>query len=127
MTTEAQSLIVRIQEAMIGSCTCLTKTPNPDYHPPNCRYRVLHEAEVELQGVLPILPETAVAVHGRKMAEDFLAGNLGDISREYYRGLPHEAVLASLYMLQNFDEKTKADFVKWLMAECLVEVSVAAT
>lgn len=45
---EPETLINRVRYAMIGSCSCGTKTPDIGYHDPNCRYRVLFEVEGKL-------------------------------------------------------------------------------
>jgi hypothetical protein len=42
-------LIERIERACVGSCTCLTKTPEWEHHEINCRYRLLHEAAVAMR------------------------------------------------------------------------------
>ena len=36
------SVIQKINEEMVGSCTCRTKTPEVEYHEENCRYATLH-------------------------------------------------------------------------------------
>lgn len=45
-------LIQKLMLAQIGSCTCLTKTPEVSWHDATCRYRVLAEAADELRVVL---------------------------------------------------------------------------
>lgn len=42
-------LLTRIIFAQIASCRCMTKTPDPDYHKEDCTYRVLYEAQKEIQ------------------------------------------------------------------------------
>lgn len=37
-------LLIQLVLAKCGSCTCLTKTPEPQYHANNCIYRLLSEA-----------------------------------------------------------------------------------
>jgi len=32
-------------ESIVGSCTCLTKTPEVKYHKPDCRYRIIMERD----------------------------------------------------------------------------------
>jgi hypothetical protein len=36
----------RLFQKMVASCECMTKTPNPEYHKPDCLYRVLSDASV---------------------------------------------------------------------------------
>lgn len=43
-------LLFRMDLAMLGSCTCLTKTPAPAFHKDKCRYRVLREASALIAG-----------------------------------------------------------------------------
>ena len=40
-----------LMKAQIASCTCLTKTPDPDWHREGCRYRILREAEAMIEHV----------------------------------------------------------------------------
>ncbi len=42
-------LIERIERATVASCSCLTKTPDWQYHEINCRYRLLQEAADQLR------------------------------------------------------------------------------
>lgn len=37
--------------AEIGSCTCMTKTPEPQYHDPKCLYRLWHNASMEVNSL----------------------------------------------------------------------------
>lgn len=41
-------LTTRIDAACIASCSCMTKTPDIEYHDKHCRYRVLEEARRRL-------------------------------------------------------------------------------
>lgn len=43
------TLVERLLEAQVASCSCLTKTPDVQYHNPACRYRLFHEAEMSLR------------------------------------------------------------------------------
>jgi hypothetical protein len=38
-------------KAQIASCTCQVKTPDPDWHLHNCRYRILRDAEAMIEHV----------------------------------------------------------------------------
>jgi hypothetical protein len=40
------TLAMRIFSAQLGSCTCMTKAPDLQYHSQGCRYRVLAECSV---------------------------------------------------------------------------------
>lgn len=44
-------LMVRLVMAETGSCTCLTKTPEPEYHDILCRYRTIRDAQSALSQV----------------------------------------------------------------------------
>lgn len=35
----AQEMAIELEKACIGSCECLTKTPDPQYHSETCRYK----------------------------------------------------------------------------------------
>lgn len=48
MTIELESLSIRLGRATIGSCQCLTKTNEYAAHKPDCLYRVLVEAQLEV-------------------------------------------------------------------------------
>ena len=39
-----QEIISILRRADLGSCTCMTKTPEPKYHAENCRHRLIMEA-----------------------------------------------------------------------------------
>lgn len=41
----------KLLSAMIGSCTCLTKTPEAGYHKENCRYRLLKEVYNDMERI----------------------------------------------------------------------------
>lgn len=43
-----RTMMQRIGEAMIASCTCMTKTNEPQFHKDNCRYKVLQDCFREL-------------------------------------------------------------------------------
>lgn len=47
-SAEREALAQRLREAQIGACTCLTKTPDPSFHEPNCLYRLLVDAATYL-------------------------------------------------------------------------------
>lgn len=38
----------RLLFATIASCTCLTKTPDHEWHQENCKYRIVIEAREEI-------------------------------------------------------------------------------
>lgn len=38
-------------KAQIASCTCQVKTPDPEWHLHNCRYRILRDAEAMIEHV----------------------------------------------------------------------------
>lgn len=40
-----EALIRRVRGAMVASCECMTKTPDPKYHKPECLYRILSDVE----------------------------------------------------------------------------------
>ncbi len=42
-----------IRLCMVGSCGCVTKTPDPAFHESNCRYKLLYQAESILIGESP--------------------------------------------------------------------------
>lgn len=42
---KAMDLQLRLFRAQCAACTCLTKTPEVEYHKDDCRYRVLVEAQ----------------------------------------------------------------------------------
>lgn len=44
-----RTLIQRIEQACVASCSCVTKTPDWEAHEEDCRYRVLHEAAFRLR------------------------------------------------------------------------------
>lgn len=46
--TDSRSLVERLREAQVGSCSCQTKTPDLEHHRPDCRYRLFVEAEREI-------------------------------------------------------------------------------
>jgi hypothetical protein len=55
--------------AQMGACTCLTKTPEIQYHADDCTYRLFAEIERALSGVgLPATPTEAQAVEFSKSA-----------------------------------------------------------
>lgn len=67
---EAAFLVLR--KAQIASCTCQIKTPDPDWHNHNCRYRILREIEAMIEH-LPdaaaiAAPAEAGGVEGRPNA-----------------------------------------------------------
>lgn len=41
-------ILTRLMMAQCGSCSCMTKTPEPQYHAPHCATRVLQEAAEEI-------------------------------------------------------------------------------
>jgi hypothetical protein len=41
----------KLHAAMIGSCTCQTKTPDVYYHNENCRYRLLDEVYKDVERI----------------------------------------------------------------------------
>jgi hypothetical protein len=42
---------------MVGSCTCMTKTPEIEYHKETCKYRMLREAYEGLLADLRVIEE----------------------------------------------------------------------
>ena len=56
-----------LRKAQVASCTCQIKTPDPEWHNHNCRYRILREAEA----MIDHLPDAALpaAVPGVKPLE----------------------------------------------------------
>lgn len=46
---------IKLMTAMISSCTCLTKTPQVQYHDESCKFRTLSEAN---EIICTILKET---------------------------------------------------------------------
>jgi len=66
-------LIMRTQ----GSCTCLTKTPNVEYHNVSCRYRLIMEeadeayrkARTDSSGSVPSMHELTAAGPINKVGE----------------------------------------------------------
>lgn len=53
----------KLLKAEIGSCTCLTKTHDPEYHDENCRYRILREVGAELDRMYAVEKENAELKH----------------------------------------------------------------
>lgn len=51
------TLIERLHLATIGSCNCLTKTPEVAYHRTTCTYRVLKEVIAREEGIDQVLAE----------------------------------------------------------------------
>lgn len=49
------ALLRRMDAAMLGSCTCVTKTPDIAFHDEKCRYRVLSEASAVIAGIPTIV------------------------------------------------------------------------
>lgn len=49
--TRKEKILSLLCTAIIGSCTCMRKTPEVKYHSPDCRYRVLSEAEQLILGM----------------------------------------------------------------------------
>lgn len=47
--SERNGLLDRLHLATIGSCTCLTKTPDPQYHDNMCPYRLYRESAEEIE------------------------------------------------------------------------------
>ena len=43
-TVDKEKLLNKLISLTIASCTCQTKTPEPEWHQEQCRYRTLHEA-----------------------------------------------------------------------------------
>lgn len=56
---KAEALAV-LRKAQIASCTCQIKTPDPEWHSHNCRYRILREAEA----MIDHLPDAALPARG---------------------------------------------------------------
>lgn len=47
---KAEAIAV-LRKAQTASCTCQIKTPDPEWHSHNCRYRILREAEAMIDHV----------------------------------------------------------------------------
>jgi hypothetical protein len=56
---KAEALAV-LRKAQVASCTCQIKTPDPEWHSHNCRYRILREAEA----MIDHLPDAALPARG---------------------------------------------------------------
>ncbi len=41
----------KLNRATVASCTCLTKTPEVEYHDENCRYRLLREIYTDVERI----------------------------------------------------------------------------
>lgn len=48
MPNPAPDILERLALATAASCTCGTKTPDPERHDLSCRYRVLTDASAEI-------------------------------------------------------------------------------
>jgi hypothetical protein len=42
--SKEKDIKANLQRMMIGSCSCMTKTPDDSYHYVDCKYRQLNEA-----------------------------------------------------------------------------------
>lgn len=42
-------IIRKIDQASIASCSCLTKTPEIEFHSETCRYRILQEIKLDIE------------------------------------------------------------------------------
>lgn len=49
MVSDERSLIDRLEDAQVGSCSCLTKSPDVEHHHTTCRFRLFAEAAQELR------------------------------------------------------------------------------
>lgn len=49
-----------LRKAQVASCTCQIKTPDPEWHSHNCRYRIIREAEA----MIDHLPDAAIPARG---------------------------------------------------------------
>jgi hypothetical protein len=49
INVDKSDIVWRLIYQCNSSCSCLTKTPEPEYHELNCRYRVLMDAITEIQ------------------------------------------------------------------------------
>lgn len=65
-------LLHRMDLAMLGSCTCVTKTPDIAFHDEKCRYRVLREASAELTGI-PVMAAAQRDVGRVQYAQEVIA------------------------------------------------------
>ena len=54
---ESESLLDRLMEGSIGSCSCLTKTPELQYHNPTCHFRLHQESGREIRQLRAALEE----------------------------------------------------------------------
>lgn len=64
---ESDDLIGRAIGATIASCNCETKTPELQYHAPECRFRVLRELTnqvISLRGALREWQKNCTGKHG---------------------------------------------------------------
>ena len=48
METNENDKIKELISEMVGSCTCMTKTPDPEYHREDCKYAILRKEYDEL-------------------------------------------------------------------------------
>ena len=68
-----------LRKAQIASCTCQIKTPDPDWHHHNCRYRILREIEAMIEHLpdadaIAALPAHGVRVKPLEWSEDGQGG-----------------------------------------------------
>jgi len=57
MNAKEKELADRLARKQVGGCTCMTKTPDLEYHDPLCTYRLCAEAEFALRQRTPEIPE----------------------------------------------------------------------
>jgi len=67
---KAEALAV-LRKAQVASCTCQIKTPDPEWHSHNCRYRILREAEA----MIDHLPDAALPARGVGVKPDRTVGD----------------------------------------------------
>lgn len=99
LINKAEALAV-LRKAQVASCTCQIKTPDPEWHSHNCRYRILREAEAMIDHLPdalctctadkfcsihaprtspPVTPLTADKVLSEEAIQKLLEGALGEI------------------------------------------------
>lgn len=92
-----------LMKAQVASCTCLTKTPDPDWHREGCRYRILREAEAMIEHVLPAAPLDAPK-HLTDTLDKWLKGYTPGIDRAVrFLSIDQVDMLAEFYLNQRKD------------------------
>lgn len=63
-------IIERLVEAAVGTCTCGAKRPEPFWHHPTCRYKLLAEAAFEIERLRKVVAEVEAKPVTGKRAPD---------------------------------------------------------